>query len=111
MQCMCHIHPKWFDNYENFKKAKEHRQHGLAIAMTAAFDMYIACCEGNLDPSCAIAEKDQTSYGNSGGCYFLSRHAFGYNPKLNKYSDSGDGLIQGLHSTTQNECGIPSMAD
>ena len=36
--------------------------HGHAIAITAAYDMYNYCCDGNADPSWAVSKKDRMSF-------------------------------------------------
>ena len=36
--------------------------HGLAMAIVAAFDMYVECCEGELDSDCFIPKKERRSF-------------------------------------------------
>jgi hypothetical protein len=36
--------------------------HALSIAVIAAYDMYIECCEGGLDEEWFIVEKDRLSF-------------------------------------------------
>lgn len=36
--------------------------HALAMAVIAAYDMYLECCEGKLDSEWFVAEKDRMSF-------------------------------------------------
>ncbi|KAL7529487.1 hypothetical protein ACHAXR_004154 [Thalassiosira sp. AJA248-18] len=57
--------------------------HCLSMAITAAYDMYIECCEGKLDRNWYIPEKSRMS--NSNFRLTLSEQMLNYDPKDNKY--------------------------
>ena len=68
--------------------------HGLSIAVTAAYDMYLECCEGKLDPEWAVAESHRMSFRKFR--LILSEEMLTYDPKNNYYP--GDA---GLRAMTQ----------
>ena len=56
--------------------------HFLSMAVTSAYDMYIECCEGNLDPSWFVEEKDRASF--SEFRQVLSEQMLKYDPRNDK---------------------------
>ena len=57
--------------------------HALSIAVIAAYDMYVECCEGGLDPEWFIKEKDRMSFRDF--WLELSHQMLTYNPKDQLY--------------------------
>ena len=56
--------------------------HYLSMAVTSAYDMYIECCEGNLDQSWLVEEKDRASF--SVFRQVLSDQMLQYDPRNDK---------------------------
>ena len=57
--------------------------HALSIAVIAAYDMYVECCEGGLDPEWFVKEKDRMSFQDFR--LELSHQMLTYNPKDQLY--------------------------
>ena len=57
--------------------------HALLIAVIAAYDMYVECCEGGLDPEWFVKEKDRMSFRDFR--LELSHQMLTYNPKDQLY--------------------------
>ena len=57
--------------------------HAQSLGIIAAYDMYIECCEGGLDPLWAIDEKKRMTF--SQFRIQLSEQMLGYNPVDNLY--------------------------
>jgi hypothetical protein len=57
--------------------------HAQALGIVAAYDMYIECCEGNLDESWAMEVKKRMSF--SSFRIRLSEQMLAYNPTMNWY--------------------------
>jgi len=53
--------------------------HGLAMAIVAAFDMYVECCEGELDSDWFIPKKERRSFQDYR--LLLSQQMLRYSPK------------------------------
>jgi hypothetical protein len=61
------------------------------MGIVAAYNMYQECCEGLMDPTWDINEKERMSYSEL--CQKLSTQMLEYNPKNNFY-DGDDKLLQ-----------------
>ncbi len=58
--------------------------HAQSIGIVAAYDMYKECCDGLLDATWKVDEKDRMSY--SEFCKKLSKQMLEYDPKNNLYN-------------------------
>ena len=58
--------------------------HAMSLGIIASYDMYIECCDGDLDPSWAVDKKDRLTY--SQFLLKLSEQMLLYNPQNNMYA-------------------------
>ena len=63
--------------------------HALSMAVIASYDIYIECCEGELDPDWKVDEKDRLSLRDYR--LQLSEQMLTYDPKQQVYQ--GDGAF------------------